>query len=110
MRRTQLFFTSAVLCASLAVACASQTEKEAVPKFDKTVNVKVTKAGEVFYNKQPISLDELAAELNRLPKKTTVVCYYREAGDKEPPPITRQVIQKIIDAKLAVKLSEKECP
>jgi hypothetical protein len=98
-----------VACGLLLVGCARRSDGPE-PKFDKMVSIKVTKAGEVFYNKKPVSVDELARELNQLPKASTGVCYYREDPGSEPPPVAKQVLQKIIDARLAVKLSEEECP
>ncbi len=98
-------------CAAvLAAGCAKGGREDEVPKFDRTVSIKVTKAGEVFYNKKPVSPDELGQELKALPSEGTLVCYHREEGDKEPHPIAVEVVKKVIEAGLPVRLSEKECP
>lgn len=102
-------------CAALLAGCAREASEagppgEAAPKLSKFVSIKVTKGGEVFYNKKAVTLEELAKELNQVPKDDTAVCYYREEGDKEPHPIAIEVIKKIIDARLAVRLSKEECP
>ena len=96
-------------CVLLLAGCARKGQGPE-PKFEKYVSIKVTKGGEVFYNKKSVSVDELGGELNRLDRSSTAVCYYREAGDTEPHPVYREVIQKVIDARLAVKLSTEECP
>ncbi|MCA1634547.1 MAG: hypothetical protein LC802_12855 [Acidobacteria bacterium] len=109
-------FWLVVTCAALLTGCAQKvyeaapTPGEAAPKFGKVVSIKVTKAGEVFYNKKAVSVDELAGELNRLPKDDTAVCYDREEGDRDAPPVALEVIRKITDARLAVRLSREECP
>lgn len=97
-------------CALLLAGCWRRGQEGPEPKFDKTVSIKVTTGGEVFYNKQPVTVEQLGDELKRLDRTNTAVCYYREAGDTEPHPVAKQVIMKIIDARLAVRLSEKECP
>jgi biopolymer transport protein ExbD len=93
-------------CLLLLAGCARRPE----PKFDKMVSIKVTKGGEIFYNKRPVSVQELGDELNKLDRSNTGVCYHREAGNEEPHPVVKEVLQKVIDAKLAIKLSEEECP
>ncbi|HWS90580.1 MAG TPA: hypothetical protein VN282_26670 [Pyrinomonadaceae bacterium] len=99
-------------CVLWLTACARSGSgpKGSEPKFDKVVSIKVTKDGRVFYNKRPVSVDELGDELKKLDNKDTAVCYYREAGAEEPPPVYKEVIRKVTDARLAVKLSEEECP
>jgi hypothetical protein len=93
-------------CLLLLAGCARRPEQ----KFDKSVSIKLTKGGEVFYNKRPVSVEELGDELKKLDRTNTAVCYHREAGDEPPHPVYKDVLQKVIDAKLAIKLSEEECP
>ena len=109
-------FWLAAVCAALLTGCGPKVNEvgpksgEPAKEFRNTVSIKVTKGGEVFYNKKAISVDELGSELNRLPKDDTAVCYYREEGDRAAPPVAVEVIQKITDARLAVHLSRVECP
>ncbi|MBA3241687.1 MAG: hypothetical protein H0T60_10725 [Acidobacteria bacterium] len=110
-------FWVAAVCAALLLTGCGPKVNEAGPKpdgrakeFRNLVSIKVTKRGEVFCNKKAISVDELGSELNRHPKDDTAVCYYREEGDKDAPPVAVEVIQKITDARLAVHLSRVECP
>ncbi len=100
----------ACACALLLAGCAPGGRQGPGPKFDEYVSIKVTKGGEVFYNKKQVTVDELGGELKKLDGSKTAVCYYREAGDGEPHPVYKDVIRKVIDARLAIKLSEKECP
>ena len=104
-------FWPVLACAALLVAgCAGGRREEEATKFSRTVSVKVTKAGEVFYNQRAVSPDELGKELEGLPRESTVVCYHREEMDREPHPVAEEVIKKIIEVGVAVRLSEKECP
>jgi hypothetical protein len=70
--------------------------------------VKVTQAGMIYLNGKTVTMAELKQEFTRLKQAHGVVWYYRENPQGEPPPQAMTVIEAIVEAKLPVKLVEKD--
>ena len=77
-------------------------------KFGEIAKVKVDRAGRIYLNGRITSLESLKREFSRLRKVDGAVWYHRENRGQEPPPETLAVLQAIIDARLPVKLLEKD--
>ena len=77
-------------------------------KFGEIAKVKVDRAGRIYLNGRIVTLENLKRELSRLHKVNGAVWYHRENRGQEPPPETLAVLQAIIDARLPVKLLEKD--
>ena len=86
------------------VSFGPQSSPQQTPS--RVVAVKVTRSGEIYFDKRRVTLDELAAELGKLPKGQAGVCYYREG---EPHPVAVEAMGKIAEARLPVTLSAEEC-
>jgi hypothetical protein len=70
--------------------------------------VKVDRAGRIYFNGRIVSLENLKREFSRLHKVNGAVWYHRENPHQDPPPEALAVLQAIIDARLPVKLLEKD--
>jgi hypothetical protein len=77
-------------------------------KLGEIAKVKVDRAGRIYLNGRITSLESLKREFSRLRKVDGAVWYHRENRGQEPPPETLAVLQAIIDARLPVKLLEKD--
>lgn len=78
-------------------------------QFDEGIvgKVAVLQNGQVSFNGQAVTIQNLRLKLNELKTKNGVVWYYREAPEKEPPAISTEVMQSVIDARLPISLSNK---
>ena len=63
--------------------------------------------GRVSFNGQAVTIEQLRPKLTELKKRNGVVWYYREAPEKEPPAISTQEIQAVIDNSLPLSFSTK---
>lgn len=63
--------------------------------------------GRITVNGAPATIESLRESLMKLSQQKGVVWYYREAGNSEPPPETKQVIQAVIEARLPIRLSSR---
>ena len=77
-------------------------------KFGEIAKVKVDRAGRIYLNGRIVTLENLKRELSRLHKVNGAVWYHRENPHQDPPPEALVVLQAIIDARLPVKLLEKD--
>jgi biopolymer transport protein ExbD len=73
-------------------------------EFAAIARVKVDRAGTIFLNGRPVSLEELREEFSRLKGAHGAVWYTRDDPAGEPPPQALKVIDAIIEARLPVKL------
>lgn len=115
------FVVSFTLCGFTAGAETMQApaRSEASPSYDASIvlagrevgeiaKVKVDRAGRIYLNGSIVSLENLKRELSRLHKVNGAVWYHRENPHQDPPPEALLVLQAIIDARLPVKLLEKD--
>ena len=77
-------------------------------KLGEIAKVKVDRAGRIYLNGRIVTLENLKREFSRLRKVDGAVWYHRENRGQEPPPEALAVLQAIIDARLPVKLLEKD--
>ena len=77
-------------------------------EFGEIAKVKVDRAGRIYLNGRIVTLENLKRELSRLHKVNGAVWYHRENSHQDPPPEALAVLQAIIDARLPVKLLEKD--
>ena len=77
-------------------------------EFGEIAKVKVDRAGRIYLNGRIVTLENLKRELSRLHKVNGAVWYHRENPHQDPPPEALAVLQAIIDARLPVKLLEKD--
>jgi len=77
-------------------------------KLGEIAKVKVDRAGRIYLNGRIVTLENLKRELSRLHKANGAVWYHRENPYQDPPPEALAVLQAIIDARLPVKLLEKD--
>ena len=77
--------------------------------FDENIvgKVAVLQNGRVTFDGKAVSIEQLRIKLTELKSKNGAVWYYREAPDKEPPAISTQVIQAVMDNNLPISLSTK---
>lgn len=102
-----------------AEAIQKPARSEASPSYDASIiligrefgeiaKVKVDRAGRIYFNGRIVTLEHLKRELSRLHKVNGAVWYHRENPHQDPPPEALAVLQAIIDARLPVKLLEKD--
>ena len=102
-----------------AEAMQTPARSEASPSYDASIilagrevgeiaKVKVDRAGRIYLNGRIVTLENLKRELSRLHKVNGAVWYHRENPHQDPPPEALAVLQAIIDARLPVKLLEKD--
>jgi hypothetical protein len=77
-------------------------------KIGEIAKVKVDRAGRIYINGRIVTLEDLKREFSRLHKINGAVWYHRENPHQDPPPEALAVLQAIIDARLPVKLLEKD--
>ena len=77
-------------------------------EFGEIAKVKVDRAGRIYLNGRIVTLEKLKRELSRLHKVNGAVWYHRENPHQDPPPEALAVLEAIIDARLPVKLLEKD--
>jgi hypothetical protein len=53
------------------------------------------------------SVSSLRESLQQLSERHGAVCYYRESGQQEPPPIATEVFAELMAARLPIRLSSK---
>jgi len=115
------FVVSFTLWGFAAGAETMQTSarSEASPSYDASIilagrevgeiaKVKVDRAGRIYLNGRIVTLENLKRDLSRLHKVNGAVWYHRENPHQDPPPEALAVLQAIIDARLPVKLLEKD--
>jgi hypothetical protein len=63
--------------------------------------------GRISVNGAPATMQSLRESLKKLSEQKGVVWYYREAANTEGPPVVKQVVQAIADARLPVRFSSR---
>jgi hypothetical protein len=99
MLRTILAVT--LLFAPMSVSFGQ--EKPAQP----VLKIAVMADGRIAVNGAPATIESLRESLKKLSQQKGVVWYYREAADTAGPPIVKQVVQAIADARLPVRFSSR---
>jgi hypothetical protein len=118
IRTVVLGFTVYVSAAG-AETMQTPARSEASPSYDVSIilagqevgeiaKVKVDRAGRIYLNGRIVTLENLKRDLSRLHKVNGAVWYHRENPHQDPPPEALAVLQAIIDARLPVKLLEKD--
>jgi hypothetical protein len=79
-----------------------------VQRFGEIAKVKVDSAGVIYLNGTLVTIEALKQEFARLKQVNGAVWYYRENPQGQPTPQAMAVIQAIIDAKLPVKVLERD--
>lgn len=108
-----------VICAALVflgVGCDSgsgqragqRQERGTVQGSAEIAKVKVDQTGTIYLNGKRVTLEELKQEFSRLKQVNGTVWYDRENPQGEPPPQAMAVIQAVVEAKLSVRLFEKD--
>jgi hypothetical protein len=88
--------------------CSKPATPSNAPSFDAPVlKFAVLADGRLTVNGASSTIPTFRESLRRLSEKHGVVWYYREDGQQAPPPIAKEVIQAVIDAKLPVRLSSR---
>ena len=113
MRRSLSLLVVLLLC---ILGCEGRSEQEGaktreqgtVHQSSEIAKVKVTRIGAIYHNGKAITIDEVKKEFARLKQVNGTVWYHRENPQGEPPPEALAVIKAIVDAKLPVKLLEKD--
>jgi|SRR5438874_604147 len=96
------------LLSFLLGGCSKQSAPSSALSPDALVlKVAVFAAGGLTVNGTASTIQTLRESLRSLSEKHGVVWYYREAGQQEPPPIARKVMQAVIDARLPIRLSSR---
>lgn len=70
--------------------------------------IRVYRNGKISLNGREVTIEEMRNGFSDLKKKNGVVWYFREAAEQEPHPNATLVVKEIIDANLAVSMSNKE--
>jgi len=118
IRTVVLGFTVYVSAAG-AETMQTPARSEASPSYDVSIilagrevgeiaKVEVDRAGRIYLNGRIVTLENLKRDLSRLHKVNGAVWYHRENPHQDPPPEALAVLQAIIDARLPVKLLEKD--
>ena len=94
-------FAAILLFAPMPVSMSQQKPVQPILK------VAVMADGRITVNGAPATMGSLRESLKKLSQQNGVVWYYREAAHSEPPPIAKQVIQAVIDARLPIRLSSR---
>ena len=94
-------FTTRALPKSELLALLQQKPAPPVLKLAVMAN------GRITINGAPATMESLRESLKTLAQQKGVVWYYREAANTEPPPVVKEVVQAIVDARLSVRLSTR---
>jgi hypothetical protein len=94
-------FAVILLFAPMAVSLTQTKPTQPILK------VAVMANGRITVNGAFATMESLRESLKKLSQQKGVVWYYREAGQSEPPPEAKQVIQAVIDARLPIRLSSR---
>ena len=101
---SRLALTS-ILCVLALGAYQGKTDD---PMKDRPIlKIAVFMDGRFTVDGAPSSIKELSESLRKLGERKGVVWYYREAGQREPPPIALEVLKQVVDARLPIRLSSK---
>lgn len=102
----KLILILAFLTLSLS-ACKGNNEMEKQYDMKCVLKISVLKSGEILADGNKVSLQDLDSLIADNAQKKGLVWYYREAGQAEPPPQAKQVIQIVIKYKRPISMSSK---
>jgi hypothetical protein len=93
----------------VCVSCRPAANTASQPSTSGEVaKVKVTQAGDIYLNGAKSNMDKIKAEFARLKKVNGMVWYYREAPEKPAPAAAESVMKAVIEARLPIKLFDKD--
>jgi biopolymer transport protein ExbD len=98
-----LFMIAVVLVSCSKSDQQMQSDSASAP----VVKVRLYRDGRLTLGDNPVTISELHGALSRLRSERGSVLYYREAGQEEPLPVAREVMQAIVEARLPVRLSTR---
>jgi hypothetical protein len=104
MLRTILVLT--LLLAPIPVSFAQEKPAQQKPT-QPILKLAVMADGRITVNGAPATMQSLRDSLKALSQQKGVVWYYREAASSEGPPIVKDVVQAIVDARLPVRFSSR---
>ena len=122
--KAALFLFVAFACAGCNVTCSRSGDSHgggigagaggfsvgpSSPTPSRVVAVKVTRSGEIYFERRRVTLEELDAELKKLPRSEAGVCYFRESPEGAAHAAAVGVMRKIVEARLPVTMSPEEC-
>lgn len=87
-----------------------QRKPKASPATEKRtpqLEITVTAANTVLVEGEPVTLRQLAARLDQTKKAGESVWYYRENPTSKAPPITREVLELVMERGLAFSMSSE---
>lgn len=96
---------SMILAVAIAAVGCSPREEPVQFNESNVGKIAVLQSGSVTFNGQAVNIEQLRVKLTELKQQSGAVWYYREAPEKEPPPISDQVIQAVVDTSLPISLS-----
>lgn len=91
----------------LAFASCKRHRQDAMSSSGPVVKIAVFADGRLTIDGSAATVESLRASLKHTAEAHGTVWYYREAGQREPPPIAMQVMQAIVEARLPVRLSSR---
>jgi biopolymer transport protein ExbD len=89
---------------------AETVENSAEREDNRSAKVKVDERGDIYLNKKRVSLEALDKEFTRIKKVNGFVWYYRSAQGKAADASGLDVMKKIMDYQLPVKLCPNNDP
>lgn len=88
--------------------CSKQSAPPSAPSPGAPIlKVAVFADGRLTVDGAAATLQSLQASLHTVSEKHGAVCYYREAGQQEPPAIALDVMKAIIEARLPIRISSR---
>ncbi len=102
MRSMLVFAICWLTLVPLSVSCSSEAPSE--PQVGR---VKLTAAGQIFYENERVTLPQLEERLRTLAQQNGVVMYYRADPAGEPPAGAQEVFETLMAARLPISLSSK---
>ena len=102
MRSILAFAIWCLALVPLTASCSSEA-----PSGPEVGRVKLTSAGEIFYDDERVTLPRLEERLRALAQEGGVVMYYRANPAGEPPAGAQEVFEALMAAGLPISLSSK---
>jgi biopolymer transport protein ExbD len=100
----------------LMLACQGSTSSPSARSEQSTMasgqtkkvgKIKVSALGDITFDGQPVTLEQLGTKLGQLKQLGGEVWYHRERPSEEPHPNAMKVMELVADNKLPIKLSAK---
>ena len=96
-----------LVCTLLFLSLTSNAEETSDKGVNMDLQITILESGGVLLGGIAVKPNELIVALDKAQESNGKVWYYRENPAAEPPPSASQVIQMIIDRKLAITMSTK---